>query len=743
MGEGGTMKKLICILTALLLPVVAIPAQEDAVVVLEFASDLSQIQVLDRNDFEVEIFFGIGLSPGDRIITGDSAAELRMEPNGSIIRLAPGTTLSIDTLQGHQEQRENAATLRSGRARLVAARSATRDNRYVLRTPALVAGVRGTDFALAVIPASEGADSTEEAFVFDGEVFVTALASGEEVFLTAGQGIAAGDEPFLPQEWGAERIEDFQRDIQFEQLDPEAVPGLEPDEPPAPAVVEAPPPEPPPAPPPAEPAPGAGDRFFGTLAEITGLHVGSVTINRQTWGQVVFLPQITVGDLALAFYLPFTYQTNLFDPEDWYQPEGNNEWSFGTDQDWSGDPQGAMADVATDLALKIRYIQYRDQGAPFFFKMGNLSTFTIGQGLLMRNYANDTEFPAVRRLGFNIGVDRTAWGLEAFVNDLIAPNIFGGRLYFRPAAPVIPAAVGFSAVTDIHPAGAINRDSAEGDELFGATREADPVFISVATDLDVPVLRGDALSLTGFIEAGALVPYVRTSTEYEDRPVSSGTKTNAMVDFQSGNLRNYGWTTGVRGDLLFFDFRLAYQYWDGTFRPGFYGPNYDRLRGTYAAETIAYLSNTEAREYKGSNMGVQGELGATLFDALRLGAGYLWPWEVTPSGSWVPSPEDELRLFFALREGVIPLGIGAGLEYRRRYFAPSLGRWSGYSRGDLFDVHTTLDGYLSYPLTDFISIVGRVSTAALRDAEGDLVYGSDGRPRMAPTITIQTEIGLK
>lgn len=470
------------------------------------------------------------------------------------------------------------------------------------------------------------------------------------------------------------------------------------------------------------------------------MQVGSVTINRRTWGQVVFQPRLTIGDLAMAFYLPITYQTNLFDPDEWYQPEGNNEWSFGTDQ---GDPQAALADFATDVALKIRYIQYRDQGDPFFLKMGNLRSFTIGQGLLMRDYANDTDFPAVRRLGFNIGIDRTAWGLEALVNDLIDPTIYGGRLYFRPAAPVVPAAVGFSAVTDIAPAGIITRKAAAENELFGATREADPVFINVATDLDFPLVRGDILALTGFAEIGALVPYVRNSTEFDERPVSSGTKTNAMVDFQSGNLRNYGWIAGFRGDFLFLDYRMAYQYSDGTFRPGFYGPSYDRLRGTYAAETIAYLSNTESREYKGSNMGIQGEVGATLFEALRLGAGYLWPWEVTPSGSWKPSPEDELRVFLALREGVIPLGIGVGFEYRRRFFAPALGEWSGFSRDNLFDVHTTLDGYLSYPLTDFISIVGRVSTAVQRDEEGNVVYGSDGRPRMAPTVIIQTEIGLK
>ena len=746
------MKRIPAILFLAVLCTVPAIAQEGAVAVLEYASDFSEIGVYDRNNFEVEIFLGIGLSSGDRIVTGDSSVELRLEPNGSIIRLAPNTTFVIDSLQGEQGAPETASTLQRGRARFVAARSDQRRNVYSVRSPGAVLGVRGTDFGIAVI--SDGAPVEEdpvdeEVFVFSGEVIVTARATGEDVFLAAGQGIALSDEPFLPQEWGADRISAFEEPLRFEQLGPGAVPRPTAEEPAARDVIDEPalPPAPPPAPtePPA-PEPGAMDRFFGGLAEITGLQVGSVTINQVTYGQVVFQPRIRTGDFELAFYLPITYSSNLFDPDDWYHPGGNNEWSFGTDFDWTDDPRGALTDLATDVALKIRYLQYRDRGAPFFIKLGNLSSFTVGQGLLMRNYANDLDFPAVRRLGLNTGVDREAWGFEAFVNDLIDPSIYGGRLYFRPAAPVIPAAVGFSSIVDISPATAISSAMAADPGLAAATREADPVFINVAADLDVPFVRTGLLSLIAFIEGGASIPYVRNNTTVPDdgdgREVSSGTKTNAMVDFQSGNLRNFGWTTGIRGDLLFFDYRLAYQYHDGTFRPGFYGPSYDRVRGIYAMEAIEYLSDTEADRFKSQNMGIHGELGATLFDALHIGAGYLWPWEITTSGSWVPTPEDELVVRFTLQEGVVPLGFGAGLEYRRRFLAASLGNWGGYSSSDLFDVNTTVDGYVSYPLTDFISVVARVSTTTQTDAEGNIVYDSAGLPKMTPTVVIQTEIGF-
>jgi hypothetical protein len=726
-------------------------AQQGSVAVLEYAPDMDELRVLDRDGFDVDIFIGIGLSPGDRIIAGDTSAELRLEPNGSILRIAPGTSFTLEAIQGHNGASETRGVVRSGAARFVAARDAVRENTYTMRTPSVVAGVRGTDFGLSALQDPGGQGLVEEVFVFTGEVIVASEERGEEVFLSAGQGIAAADEPFLPQAWSQERIQRFQGPLQFEQLDPDTVPGRVPDE-----VAEEPEPEDDPdevVVDDVEPTdrelerePGIGDDLFARLAGITGMEVGSVTINRQTYGQLVFQPRITFGKFDLALYLPITYTSNIFDPDDWYRPAGNNEWSFGTDQDWNKDTLGALQDLGTDIALKFRYLQYGDQDDPFFLKLGNLGTFTVGQGLLMRNYANDSEFPAIRRAGFNIGIDRTAWGFEALVNDLFEPSIYGGRLFFRPAAPVVPAAVGFSAITDLSPSRAIAKDSFDPSTGMGsvmaATREGDPIFVNVAADLEVPFIRRNIFSLIGYAEAGTFIPYVQEDTVLLDTAISSGAKTNALVDFDSGDMRNYGVIGGIRGVLAIFDYRLEYQYFDGTFRPGFYGPTYDRFRGTYAAETMLYLADPDDPQYDDDRMAIAGEAGATLFDALHIGVGYLWPWEISPSGSWKAAEEDEFLVRFSLREGVIPLGLGAGLEYRRRFFAPSIAGWGGYSSGDLFDANTTLDGYLSYPLTDFISIVARVSTAAQRDSEGELVYDSDGRPRMAPTVVIQTEIGL-
>ena len=248
--------------------------------------------------------------------------------------------------------------------------------------------------------------------------------------------------------------------------------------------------------------------------------------------------------------------------------------------------------------------------------------------------------------------------------------------------------------------------------------------------------------MIGFAEGGGLIPYLREDTTLGGETVTSGLKTDALVDFSSGKLKNFGWTAGVRGRLIFLDYRLEYRSFDGIFRPAFYGPSYDRLRGTYAAETIAYLADTEAEQYQSRTMGVAGEAGATIFGLLDLSAGYFWPWEITESGSWQGSDQDEFMFTAGLRDGLLPFGIESGLQYRRSHFAATLAGWGDYSEATLFDANTSLDGYVAYPFNDVVRIVARVSTAVVRDDDGEIVYDGNGNPRMAPTVAIQTQIGF-
>ena len=125
-------------------------------------------------------------------------------------------------------------------------------------------------------------------------------------------------------------------------------------------------------------------------------------------------------------------------PGDWYRPAGQQRVELrhatrpvSTNQ---------VADFTRDLLLKIKYIEWGRQRDPFFLKVGNLEDITIGHGLIMRNFANDADFPAVRHMGVNIGLDGAGCGFEAMVND-VAPDIVNGSFSRRTssAAAVHPA----------------------------------------------------------------------------------------------------------------------------------------------------------------------------------------------------------------------------------------------------------------------------------------------------------------
>lgn len=715
----------------------------DPVAVLEYFDDDFELQIFDSNGFDVNFYIGMGLSPGDQIITGATSVEIRLEPNGSIMRVAPNSEFTIGTIQGRNQAEETSVQLGRGRVRTIAARISGVESRYRFNTPGAVAGVRGTDFGLSVTEANE------ELFVLSGEVIFESVESGEQIFVTAGQRADIFADSFLPQTMSLEEIATRRQDLEFQQLDPASVPGNEveavveeevetepTDEPVEEEMVE-------------EEESGGDGGVLGRVAEFTGLEVGSITLNEQTYAQLALQPHFSIGRFSAGFYLPITYTDNLFDGGQWYRPGGNNEWSFGTDYDWAAEPLDALADLGTDIALKVRYLEFAERGDPLFLKVGNLSNFTIGQGLLMRNYANDVDFPVVRNIGFNLGLDREKWGFEGMVDDLAAPEIYGGRLYFRPAAPAIPAAVGLSTIADVGPGRAISTTDRNGDPLpaetaipLAAADEADPIFVNVAADLEVPVVDRERLALIAFAEAGGLIPYLREGTDQLGDSVNSGLKTDALVDFSSGEIKNFGWTVGARGTFTLLDYRLELRSYDGIFQSGFYGPNYERLRALYAAETVAYLSDTENEEYQKTIYGIAGELGTSLFGLVDLVGGYFWPWEVTESGDWQGSSDDEFTLEIILQEGLIPFGIQTGFLYRRTHFAATIGGWGAYEDATLFDAYTTLDAYVVYPLTPVIDLVASVSTAVVRNEDGEIVYDDDGDPRIAPTLVIQTRIGL-
>ncbi len=727
----------------------ALGAAADEAAVLEYFDDDRELTIYDDEQFKLEFFsFGERLEEGYQVITHNSSAELRLDPNGSLIRMAPDTVLTIEHLDGEEEAVLN---LDEGRLRSVARRMQGSD--FEIRTPATTAGVRGTDFSL----------TPQELAVFEGEVEFTDRETGETLQLGAGRRADITAPTFEPIPMDPAEIEERRSEQEFRQLDPQAMPTedpAEPEDPDDPEHPEDPDPVADPATPadptvpegPADPVEDPEDTLMTGvmegLADVLAMEIGSTTIAGETYSKAILQPTFEIGRLRTALYLPIIYRHNLFDPDDWYQPRGNNEWSFGTDEKFAGEDNEwflRAEDFLRDLLLKIRYIEFAEQRDPFFFKLGNIESMTLGHGSLMRDYANDSEFPAVRRVGFNLGLDRGSVGIETVANDLANPALFGGRLYTRPLGADTAFAVGASAVTDISPANEISAE--ETGESLRAAREADPLILTAAADVDISVIETDVLSIVLFGDAAGLIPMLRNETVIDGVTIERGWERDAFLERVEHadaedelRVRNYGLMSGVFGNVAFLDYRLEFRHSNGVFRPGYFGSEYDRIRGTRAAELMDYLRDPDQARF-GNTTGIYGEAGFDILNAVRFDGGYFWPWRFE-NGDLTYGDRDELKLKLAIREDILPLGFYGSVQYRRTEFIPTLLDRGHFTDASLFDANTVFRGEVVYPAAPILDIVGQVTTTVSRDADGSVRYDEHGRPEWSPSFTVETRIGF-
>jgi len=726
------MKRVIPLLILiLLLPAALIAQSGEPYAILAYYEDDTQIEVLDTEKTPVGVYFGMTLQQGDTVRTNGTVAELQLDPNGSIIKLSENTVFTIDQLQRSPETSNN-FSLTAGRIRAIAS-SAGLGNRYQVSTPSAVCGVRGTDFGIIA------GDAIEQVFVNSGVVEFVKMATQESLTLTQGMAADALAAVFEAIQLSQEQLQQLVESMQFEELNPTSVPGHEVSAPPQEDQEDEGEPEPEDGEgetPDEGTIPAAGGEeadyvqakdggesvLMGAIGEMLGFEIGTITIDGDTWSKAVIKPRFQFGKMKLGLYLPIVYRDDLFNRDQWYTPEGNDEWSFGTDYDWQDDPAEAFGDALVDLSLKIHYLEWGEQRDPFYLKLGNLHNMTLGHGTIMKNFANDLDFPAVRRTGINLGIDGKKMGFEAVVNDFAQPEIFGGRFYFRPVGRF---ALGATSVLDIDPLG-----KADGPVQASIDSMS---FLAFGLDAELPIFENDVISIIPFADAAAMVPEKDGTMQwdilYDDTAGSFG-----------DSFRNYGLTTGIFGNVLFVDYNLEFRYYNGIFRPTFFGPTYERIRGTLAANTDEYLTYLEtgsgSSDYDETVMGIYGGAHTVLLGIADISAGYMWPWRSYDDLDDPTAFNDEFNLsLYLLPEVAKVIKVYGGIQYYRTNFLPAF--WS--DELSLFDSYSMLMGEIVYPIEP-LEIALIVATTVKHDSEGNIVYDSNGNPERIPSVTIETRI---
>lgn len=711
-------RRILAILLAVLSPALVF-AQGGPSMVLEFVAgpDLTV-----QTPGGTTLAYPSGIAEDDAIPVGSlvktgpgTTAELRLKPNGTLVKLAKGTNFRVDTVAASPSQTNQFALL-GGKVRTVAAKGGS----YEIRSTSTVAGVRGTDFTFAV---EEGMKNL--LLVSKGAVQFGRLAADgtvlESILVGAGQFADLFGPAFQALAYSAEQFAQEYGDVEIEPDKLKSVPGQDVedaggDDGGGDGDME----------------PGAGEEpaedspFVKWLKEALGFELGSVTIDETTYAKAVIQPIIQVGKLRMGLYLPVIYQSNLFDPDDWYQPRGNDEWSFGTDIGWSDDPAEAALDAVQDLALKIRFLEYgRQLEDPFYLKVGNLNTMTLGHGLLMRNYANDQDFPAVRRIGLNMGITGEKTGFEVVTNDLADPSVVGARLFFFPVKD-FSFSLGAQAVADFFPARELQDPSSVGD----------PIFLGLGLDMDLPIIRRNALlGIRWFAEGAATVPYTRDAIG----AVEPGFQTDLL--WSDDQLRNWGAATGFIGNMAVIDWRLEFRYFTGAFQPAFFDSAYERVKGAYAEEYADYLDGTLTFSDAPNVMGVYGEGGFSfLREKLTFKIGYFWPWSLEDASLADIAGDDYFVAQLVVKKGLVPVvDVYGAVSYEKRGLAQDLFYDNDFA---LLDANTTLKGEIVVPVpkTPNLDLAFVFSTSARRDGNGDIVYASAGIPEMVPVITLETRL---
>jgi len=166
----------------------------------------------------------------------------------------------------------------------------------------------------------------------------------------------------------------------------------------------------------------------GASSGTTG-SIGTVTINGQVYNQLSLRPEIPIGKLGVGLdvYLYF-----------------NDKGMYWDSWDFSG-----IGPAYRTIIDKIYYLRWGQPGDNLYIMAGALPSVTLGQGILVYNYANIMEYPQVRQIGLNLQAKVAGVGIELIHSNFKAAT--PGVLGFRGSYSVLPKLnIGASFVTDLN-----------------------------------------------------------------------------------------------------------------------------------------------------------------------------------------------------------------------------------------------------------------------------------------------------
>jgi len=387
-----------------------------------------------------------------------------------------------------------------------------------------------------------------------------------------------------------------------------------------------------------------------------GLGLGSVTLDGQVYYQLALRPEFKFGKIGIGL-----------DVVGYMDAQGN----FRKDE-W---------DEPSDYLDKVLYLRYATDQDPFFFKIGAMPQVQYGFGALMNNYSNMTEFPQVRRVGFEIGGQVSEnirlKGFTANLKEIETGGLVGLRGTYR-VSKNFPLTLGINVVGDLNQYGGLKDkdgdgrpdllDDFPGDKHYWLDSDGDGLADSDSLELDIdgdgktdnyvpapgepernwddfikrkpepfskedtsrttfglsvdlsyPIINKKSLSVVAYTEWGMLKYGEELSVI---RPVEQDTLTKSTGFGLVG--------PGIRANILkFLNLSLEYRYTSPLFQPGFFNTTYDFERAQFVSSS-AVVDAPDSVVTKDevlinnpySLSGFYGSASANLFNLVTFTAGY-------------------------------------------------------------------------------------------------------------------------
>ena len=444
-----------------------------------------------------------------------------------------------------------------------------------------------------------------------------------------------------------------------------------------------------------------------------GLGIGSATLDGVLYNQLALRPEINIWKLGIGLDLVL-YVDN----------EGNMRM-----EEW---------DIKNDPSLlldKILFLRFGKKEDPIWIKYGSIESMTLGYGGLMNSYSNMMEFPSVRRVGINTGLNIGPIGGELFLSNIKdlsrGGTVIGTRMSYT-VSDNIPLKIGFNYILDANmfsglkdkdddsypdvfddfpddstlwndtdgdgwpdpghsnsvPDSIIDID-ADGDNIFDANElegnvilKATPFSLkkntaitnALSVDIGYPIFNSNIFSLSIYAEYNQLnfPGFISTDSSFI-RPERSGTGITIP---------------GIKSSIFnILSISLEYRILNGSYIPGYFDQAYDLNRvvtSTFDSQTIIRTKDMvifDSYNDSASSNGLYGSAGLNLFNLVTFSAHY----------SNMMSDTTELKSFssfLSLNTDNIPKISSAMAYYQRNnddnpfdFENPTVNTIMGYSLG--------------------------------------------------------------